>query len=77
MKHVKLGSGLLVVLLIIGLLLTACLSGLRTQLCSALDTAAAEVLSCPMLRRRSGRPVGISLLSDWWRRGAWTGGKSV
>ena len=45
MKHVKLGCLFLTVLLVVGLLLTVSLSGLRTQLCSTMDTAAAKALA--------------------------------
>ena len=44
MKHVKLGLCLLAVLFALGLLLTSCLSGLRRELCDAMNTAATAAL---------------------------------
>jgi hypothetical protein len=44
MKHVKLGLCILAVLFALGLLLTSCLSGLRRELCGAMNTAATAAL---------------------------------
>lgn len=44
MKHVKLGLCILAVLFAAGLLLTSCLSGLRRELCDAMNTAATAAL---------------------------------
>jgi outer membrane PBP1 activator LpoA protein len=45
MKHVKLGCGILAVILALGLALTACLSSLKSELCNAMDAAAEAALT--------------------------------
>ena len=45
MKHVKLGCGILAVLLVLGLALTLCLSGIRRELCDTMGAAAEAALA--------------------------------
>ena len=64
MKHVKLGLSLLAALLAIGLLLTGCLSGLRTQLCGTLDAAASQALAGDWVSANHAADTGRQLWEE-------------